>query len=88
MIPCLRSDSTGSPVMSRWQGVLLILKSVVFVSNVQIPLWRLVVKTTYFIPASLAMRAHSSGWNHSSRSALLAACAVAPTRVQPTGEPS
>ena len=39
------------------------LKSVVFVLNMQKPEWCLAVKTTYFIPASLARAVQSLGSN-------------------------
>ena len=48
-----------------WKGVLgeVIRSSVVFVSNMQKPSWCLVVKTTYFMPASFAAFAQGAGSN-------------------------
>ena len=45
-------------MMSRWKGVPITSQSVSLESNRQKPSWCLVVMTTYFMPAALAMRAH------------------------------
>ena len=48
---------------SRWNGVFMMLKSVVAVCHMAKPEWCLVVKTTYLTPASFASAAQSCGLN-------------------------